>query len=76
MPPHILGIQGPKKACRKYKVRYSDATRGKVVAAVLAAQLHESVTRRQKEQADEGLSLPYLQEEEDEREVVAVSRPM
>ena len=58
VPPHILGIQGLKKACKKYKIRYSDATRSKVVAEVLAAQLRELGARGQAEEEDEEVSLP------------------
>ena len=75
VPPHILGIQGLKKACKKYKIRYSDATRSKVVAEVLAAQLRELGARGQAEEEDEEVSLPDSEEEEEEAAVVAVSRP-
>ena len=41
VPPHILGIQAMKKACKRYKIKYSASTRDKAVAAVLAEQLFE-----------------------------------
>ena len=72
MPPHILGIQAMKKASKKYRIEYSESTRGRVVAQVMAAQLREV-----REQEDEEVSLPDSQEEEEEDKckVAAVSRP-
>ena len=69
----ILGIHALKKACRRYKIRYSDATRGKVVAAMLAEQLRE--LGGQEEEEDVWVSLPDSQEEAYEEAVVAVPRP-
>lgn len=53
VPPRILGIQGMKKACKKYKIRHSASTRSMMVAQMMTAQPRE-LREQEKEEDEEG----------------------